>query len=123
MNKFLLLLFFCTSVSANDCADTANTALLELNKLDPVAESNILYCSGKPTLKRFVGYETLLLGVPTDFDLSNITVEDIGYSDAVLCEEEFLFFAAENKYIRDFNQNMLRCLENGNQCCSDINKQ
>ena len=123
MKKIWFLLLIGTSVFADDCTETANAAMIELLKLDPIADSNEMFCTGKPTLKRFVGYEALLPGVPADYDSTNVSIEDIGYSDGMLCEEEFTLMNTEDDYVRSFNENMLLCLEGGKQCCSDINKQ
>jgi hypothetical protein len=123
MKNIWLLLLIGTSAFADDCAETTNAAMIELLMLDPIADSNEMFCTGKPTLKRFVGYETLLSGVPADYDSKNVSIEDIGYSDGMLCEEEFTLMNTEDDYVKSFNENMVLCLEGGKQCCSDVNKQ
>ena len=111
------LLIFTHAADSQDCTSKYSAALREIRGMDPQKEAVTKFCAGKQHFKALVGAEYLLLGVPKSFQDDNVVIEHVVYFDAIDCPKQHAYLEIQQQYVTRFNQAMVRCLADGNQCC------
>jgi hypothetical protein len=113
----LLLLSISFTVFADDCVSVYGEKMKQLSNLNPQQEAKTAFCEGKPHFKALNGIEYLLVGVPKGWKNKKILVEEIFYYDGIKCDEHKLYLDVLENYARQFNIQMVSCLDGKGLCC------
>ena len=104
---------------ADDCSRTYEKKLMQLEEIDAQREAKEAFCNNNKHFKILIGIEHLMLGVPEKWRDKKIPKEKIFYSDGIKCDEHRFYLEALEKYVINFNLQMVQCLEQPKLCCPD----
>ena len=119
--KKLIVIFLISAaitVQANECSISYDKKINQITQSNPVNEAEQSYCNGEIKFKAMSGIEHLVLEVPERLLKENTTIEHVFYLDGILCNKHKKYLELQEKHVRSYNIQMVKCIESDKSCCS-----